>query len=160
MGSDKTVERRPGVVSVWVGTFPSVEAAEAYFGIPDEIGVYLPPEGFAADLGVADLPAEHLEVDFEQLSPRPLRELLERATFSASFLDRAAEAASRQGIVAAQGIALVYHFDYQSQPGWKCVAGPMTFVGSFPFEQPSPVETTDAVRDPRIVVHDITDTVL
>ena len=43
----------PGVVSVWVGTFPSLEAAEAYFGIPDEIGVYLPPEGFAADLGLA-----------------------------------------------------------------------------------------------------------
>jgi hypothetical protein len=23
---------------VWIGTFPSVEAAELYFGIPDEIG--------------------------------------------------------------------------------------------------------------------------
>jgi hypothetical protein len=28
--------RRTGSVSVWIGTFPSVEAAEAYFGIPVE----------------------------------------------------------------------------------------------------------------------------
>ena len=37
-----------GIVSVWVGAFPSIKAAEAYFGIPDEIGVCLPPEAFAS----------------------------------------------------------------------------------------------------------------
>ena len=50
--------QRQGFVSMWVAEFPSVEAAEAYFGIPDEIGVLLPPEAFAKDLGLEDLPAE------------------------------------------------------------------------------------------------------
>ena len=45
--------RRKGVVSVWVGSFASVEAAEAHFGIPDEIGVYLPPEGLSRILSCA-----------------------------------------------------------------------------------------------------------
>jgi hypothetical protein len=30
--------RREGCVSVWISTFPSMGAAELYFGIPDEIG--------------------------------------------------------------------------------------------------------------------------
>src|SRR5215218_4782978 len=98
--------RREGFVSLWVGTFASVEAAEAYFGIPDEIGVYLPPEAFATDFGLGDFPPETLEVNFEQVSPRPLRELLEDATFSASFIDQGVEAGTRQGIYDAQGVAL------------------------------------------------------
>src|SRR5947209_20185848 len=96
--------RRSGFVSVWVGSFPSVEAAEAYFGIPDEIGVSLPPEAFAADLGLPDVPPELLEVNFEQVAPRPVPELLADATFAASFVDRAVSAASDQGIQAAPGV--------------------------------------------------------
>src|SRR3954447_18287278 len=103
---------REGFVSLWVGTFPSVEAAESYFGIPDEIGVYLPPETFATDFGLGDFPPETLEVNFEHVAPRPLRELLRDATFSASFLDQAVEAGTRQGISDAQGVALLYDFDY------------------------------------------------
>src|SRR5262245_1213494 len=110
MSRDEWAGRRQGFVSVWVGAFPSVEAAEAYFGIPDEIGVYLPPEDFARDLGIPDLAPECLEVHFEQVSPRPLRQLLQGATFSASFLGQALDAANREGIVEAQGIALLYHF--------------------------------------------------
>src|SRR5947209_20542372 len=95
--------RRSGFVSVWVGSFPSVEAAESYFGIPDEIGVYLPPEAFARDLGLDDIPVENLEVNFEQVSPRPVGELLKDATFAASFIGQAVEAVSRHGIRDAQG---------------------------------------------------------
>src|SRR5437763_8810185 len=124
MSRDSADCRRQGFVSVWVGTFPSVEAAESYFGIPDEIGVYLPPEGFAQDLGMPDLPAECLEVNFEQISPRPLRELLQGATFSASFIDEAVAAAGRQDIQAAQGIALLYDFDYEAALGWQRAAAP------------------------------------
>jgi uncharacterized repeat protein (TIGR04138 family) len=125
--------RRNGFVSFWIGTFPSVEAAESYFGIPDEIGVYLPPEAFAADCGLGDFSPNALEVNFEQVSPRPLRELLEDATFSASFLDEALEAASHQGIHEAQGVALLYDFDCRAQCARHSEAGPLWFVGTFPF---------------------------
>jgi Immunity protein 22 len=152
--------RRPGVVSVWVGTFPSVEAAEKYFGVPDEIGVYLPPEGFLRDLGIDDLPPENLEVNFEQAAPRPLRELLRDATFAASFLGPAVEAADRQGIGAAQGVALVYDFDYRLVPGWRPAAGPLRFVGAFPFAKPAGAGDEEPRGDPRIEVRDVTDDLL
>jgi uncharacterized repeat protein (TIGR04138 family) len=124
---------RPGFVSLWVGTFPSVEEAERYFGIPDEIGVYLPAEAFIRDFGLGDFAPETLEVNFEQASPRPLRELLQDATFSASFIDPAVAAANRRGISLAQGIALLYDFDYRSKPKREDVAGPLKFIGAFPF---------------------------
>jgi hypothetical protein len=151
MNRDSVNCRRAGFVSVWVGTFPSVEAAELYFGIPDEIGVYLPPEGLARDLGMPDLPPECLEVNFEQVAPRPLRQLLQDASFSASFIDQALAAASGQGIQAAQGIALLYDFDYQAEPGWQRTAGPLQFIGSFPFVGTNPAQEK-ARPDPRLDV--------
>lgn len=152
--------RRRGVVSVWVGTFPTVEAAEVYFGIPDEIGVYLPPMGFVNDLGLADIPAEKLEVNFEQVVPRPLRELLKDATFSAAFMEQAVAAADQQGIQMAQGIVLLYDFDYQAITGWRRELGALQFIGSFPFARSSTVEQPEPQRDPRIEMRQIIDDVL
>jgi Immunity protein 22 len=152
--------RRIGFVSVWIGTFPSVEAAEAYFGIPDEIGVFLPPKAFATDLGVDEQDLEKLEVNFERMSPRPLRELLNDAAFCESFRDQAAGAASRLGISCAQGIALVYDFDYQAKPDWQHLIGPLTFIGTFPFRETLEAEGSTPKRDPRIEIREIADDVL
>jgi Immunity protein 22 len=152
MSSQRTARHRNGYVSIWIGTFPSIEKAEAYFGIPDEIGVYLPPDGFAKDLGLDDIPAERLEVNFEQMFVRPLQALLQGATYSASFIDQALEAASVLGIRAAQGIAFVYDYDYQAEPGWQRMVGPLIFVGSFPFARPSNKEAAAPKRDPRIEI--------
>jgi hypothetical protein len=137
-----------------------LEAAEAYFGIPDEIGVYLPPEGFARDLAIDELPDECLEVNFERLALRPLRELLRDATFAATFLDQAVEAAGQQGIQAAQGVALVYDFDYKAAPGWRRAVGPLRFIGSFPFARPSGAEENEPRPDPRIEVRELMDDLL
>ena len=158
MPTNELVCRRRGIVSIWTGTFPTLEAAEEYFGIPDEIGVCLLPAGFLHDLGWDDLPDECLEVDFEQMSPRPLRELLKGTTFSAGFIGQALQAARQQGIQTAQGIALLYDFDYQAHPGWQRVIGPLRFIGSFPFFGTS---TVDKPRpNPRIDVRDVWDDVL
>jgi uncharacterized repeat protein (TIGR04138 family) len=125
--------KRAGFVSIWVGTFASVEDAEVYFGIPDEIGVYMPPDAFAADFALGNLPPEILEVNFEQVGPRPTAELLQDATFAASFRDRAIEAATRKGIAHAQGVALLYNFDYRRNATQRDAAGPLCFIGAFPF---------------------------
>jgi uncharacterized repeat protein (TIGR04138 family) len=124
---------RVGFVSVWVGTFPSIEEAEAYFGIPDEIGIYLPPEKFADDFGLGTFPAEMLEVNFEQLAPRPLAQLLRDATFGPSFLDAATAAAGQQGIHQAQGVALLYDFDYRLRVPPCDATGELRVLGAFPF---------------------------
>jgi hypothetical protein len=152
--------RRPGFVSVWIGVFPSVEAAESYFGIPDEIGVYLAPEAFAKDLGLEDLPSECLEVNFEQVSPRPLRQLLQDATFSSSFINQTIAAASEQGIQTAQGVALLYDFDYQAAPSWQRTVGPLQFIGSFPFVGVPAAQQPEPSRDSRIEIRGIVDDVL
>ena len=152
--------QRTGFVSVWIGTFPSVEAAEAYFGIPDEIGVFLPPEAFAGDLGVDEQLLEKLEVNFERMSPRPLLEFLNDATFCGAFRDQAAEAASRLGISRAQGIALVYDFDFQAKPDWQHLIGPLTYIGTFPFRGTPDAEGSTPKRDPRIEIREIADDVL
>lgn len=150
--------QRQGFVSLWIGEFASVEAAEAYFGIPDEIGVYLPPEAFAKDLGLEELPSERLEVNFEQVLDRPLRQLLQDATFSSTFIEQALTAASEQGIPTAQGIALLYDFDYQTAPDWQRKVGPLQFIGSFPFVGTS--TSQESIRDPRITIREITDDLL
>lgn len=124
---------RPGHVSVWVGEFGSVEAAEAYFGIPEEVNVYLPAEAFEADFDLGDYLPESLAVNFEQVTPRPLRQLLQDATYAASFLDAAVTAAAALGITRAQGVALVYDFDYGQHAERRASAGPLRFVGAFPF---------------------------
>lgn len=149
---------RQGLVSLWIGVFPSVAAAEEYFGIPDEIGVDLPPDAFAQDLGLEQLPSECLEVNFEQVSPRPLRQLLQDTTYSASFMEQAVAAATEQGIQTAQGIALLYNFDYQAAPNWQRTVGPVQFIGSFPFLGDSTAQ--QARRDPRIEIREIGDTLL
>ena len=58
-----------------------MESAEAYFGIPDETGVYLPLEGFASDLGVDATSLGSLEVNLDKTSPHPLDQLLKDAAF-------------------------------------------------------------------------------
>jgi uncharacterized repeat protein (TIGR04138 family) len=139
--------KRAGFVSIWVGTFASVEDAEAYFGIPDEIGVPMPAEAFAGDFGLGDFPPETLEVNFEQVAKRPLVELLRDATFAACFVDQALEAATRQGIAVAQGVALLYEFDYRLKAARRDVAGPLRFIGAFPFVQFGPRANLQPVRE-------------
>jgi uncharacterized repeat protein (TIGR04138 family) len=139
--------RRIGFVSLWTGTFASVEAAEEYFGIPDEIGVSLPPDAFAADIGLGSISPEIMEVNFEQVRPRPLRDLLRDATFAASFIDPALEAAGRQGISEAQGIALLFDFDYRLKPAQGRTAGPLRFIGAFPFVATSPRANLQPFQD-------------
>jgi Immunity protein 22 len=131
-GSPGELERT-GFVSLWVGTFASIEEAEAYFGIPDEIGVYLPADAFARDFSLGNFPPENLEVNFEQLTPRPLRELIQDATFADSFVDQAVQAAAEQGIRQAPGIVLLYDFDYRRKTVQCDAAGSLRFVGAFPY---------------------------
>src|SRR5947209_272142 len=139
--------RRDGFVSIWVGHFASIEEAEAYFGIPEKIGLYLPAEAFTADFGLGDFPPETLEANFEQLAPRPLAVLLRDATFADSFRDRALEAARRQGIHEAQGVALLYDFDYRLKPDRRDVAGPVRFLGAVPFVGVAPGITLKALEE-------------
>jgi uncharacterized repeat protein (TIGR04138 family) len=119
-------------VSLWVGSFANPDVAGAYF-----TEWYDPPHWepapFSLELGLGFYPPWALEINFEETTPRPLVDLLHDATFAVSFLDRAAVAAERMGIHEAQGVALLYDFDYRLAPTWAESVGPVRYVGTFAF---------------------------
>jgi hypothetical protein len=80
---------------------------------------------------LGNFPSENLEVNFERLTPRPLRELLQDATFAGSFVEQAVQAAAEQGVPQSQGVALLYDFDYRRKTGRCDAAGPLRFLGAF-----------------------------
>jgi hypothetical protein len=121
-------------VSVWVGQFASADEAEDYFAEEGD-GEGPIPSAFSREWRLGPYPPHRLEIHFEQPSDRALTVLLQEATFSASFIDAAVEAAGRQGIRAAQGIALLYYFDYQSRPDRQCEVGSLRFIGTFAFDR-------------------------
>src|SRR5262249_5306608 len=122
-------------VSIWAGTFDSVQDAEAYFGIPEEVGIYLPPEAFAADFALGDFPPENLDVTVNEGPLRPLAELLQGTTFAASFIDQAVAAASRLGIPNAHFVAILYDFDYRLNSTHRDFVGTVRFIGAFTFSR-------------------------
>jgi hypothetical protein len=81
--------------------------------------------------------------------------LLNDASHSGAFRDKAAEAASRLGISCAQGIALVYDFDYQAKPDWQHLIGPLTFLGTFPFRGTLEANGSTSKRDLRIEMREL-----
>jgi hypothetical protein len=139
--------QRTGFVSLWVGHFASVEEAEAYFGIPDAAGFYLPAEAFTRDFGLGTFPSEKLEVNFEQSMPRPFRELLQDVPYAGSFLDQAVAGAAQQGIEQAQGIALLYDFDYRGKAARCDESGPLRFISAYPYVRRWPQEELQPVYE-------------
>jgi len=101
----------PGMVSIWTGSFPSVEAADAYF---DETYHHddTPISQFARDLGLRSYPSDCLEFHFEDTTVHPLAELLAQCSFSESYAREVLAVAQLRGITAVQGVALLFQFDY------------------------------------------------
>lgn len=127
---------RQSHVSLWVGEFSSAEDADGYFTEefdPDK--EHWKPSPFAEELGLGFYHPAALEVNFEQTTPRPLLNLLMEASFSESFFHAAFAVAREQGIDKAQGIALLYDFDYQLKPNWGRTVGLVRYVGTFPYDR-------------------------
>ena len=81
--------RRLGCVSIWAGTFGSIDAAEWYFGVPAPDGRLPPPYSFIEEFQLLSFSPECLELNFTQAQPGPLRDLLASTSFSCSYIDAA-----------------------------------------------------------------------
>jgi uncharacterized repeat protein (TIGR04138 family) len=136
--ADRRVEfAQDGIVSLWVGAFPTPEAADAYFAEDFGPGRWEPAR-FSVEFGLGYYPPWRLETNFQSAEPQSIAELLRDATFAPTFADRAAVAATRRGFAKAQGAALLYDFDYRLKPNRQDRAGPITFVDSFAFVKTRP----------------------
>src|SRR5262245_15990904 len=136
--ADRRVEfAQDGIVSLWVGAFPTPEDADAYFA---EVfgGGRWEPSPFSVVFGLGYYPPWRLETNFQSPKPQPIGQLLRDATFDPTFADRAVAMAAAQGMTEVQGIALLYDFDYLLKAGRVNRAGPMAFVGSFAFVKTRP----------------------
>lgn len=127
--------RRLGCVSIWDGTFGSIDAVEWYFGEPTPDGKLPPSYSFIEDFRLPEFSPECLEINFTQVQPRPLSELLASTSFSSSYIDSACAAAERLGIEEAQGVALLFNFDYQACPKVLPKSPNLRFVGVFEYDQ-------------------------
>jgi uncharacterized repeat protein (TIGR04138 family) len=135
---DRRVEfAQDGIVSLWVGDFPTPDEADAYFAEEFGPGRWEPAQ-FSVDFGLGYYPPWRLETNFQSAEPRPIGDLLCDATFAPTFADRAAAAASRRGYARVNGVTLLYDFDYRLKPDRQDRAGPLTFVDSFAFVKTRP----------------------
>lgn len=131
----------PGMVSVWTGNFPSVDAADAYF---DETYHHdeTPISQFARDLGLRSYPSDCLEFHFEDTSLRPLAELLAECSFSESYARDVLAVAQLRGITAVQGVALLFQFDY-GRVKRVPTGTPLTFLDVFRFRMETGIPWLD-----------------
>ena len=136
--------RRLGCVSIWAGSFGSVDAAEWYFGVPGPDGRLPPPYSFIEDFALPPFSPECLEINFTQAAPRSLRALLESTSFSSSYIEAACAEGDRLGIDAAQGVALLFNFDYAACHKVLPKSPHLRFVGVFDYDQDSSVVSKDA----------------
>jgi hypothetical protein len=135
--------RRLGCVSIWAGSFGSVDAVEWYFGVPAPDGRLPPPYSFIEEFQLPPFSPECLEINFTQSAPRRVRELLESTSFSSSYVDAACDGADRLGIEEAQGVALLFNFDYQACPKVLAKSPNLRFLGVFEYDQDAPVVRKD-----------------
>jgi uncharacterized repeat protein (TIGR04138 family) len=123
----------PGTVSIWVGSFPSIEAADAYFEETFHNDA-TPISQFAEDFGFRGYPSDCLEFHFEEPRPQPIADLLALCSFCESYAEVAGRAAKERGIETAQGLALLFNFDFRQGVEKPQENGLLWFLGAFPFQ--------------------------
>lgn len=105
-----------GVVSVWVGTFPSEQEFDSYLDGP-----------LKEALGLQRELASICEVFFQD-KPGPVEEVLEGFSGYGSFIDKAVEVAKVRGIDLANAALVCY---YVKCEGAAETWGKLHFLGSF-----------------------------
>ena len=121
----------PGIVSVWVGAFPSRSAAAEYVS---EDWVYNPrhtPAPFLTDFGIPPWFDLHAADGVALDRPTPIGRLARNEWFAGQPFAAAAVAECRRlGVRAANLVISLYGYRYPGEPGRA--AGGMVFVGVFP----------------------------
>jgi hypothetical protein len=134
---------KPGVVSVWLGRFASRTAFGAYLEERYEAeGDATPLNRFAADFRLGVPPRYFYDHDFQEAEfrasgPAPIGDLLAPFSGAGSFLSAAAAAARAAGVSEANAAILLYDFHYDPAVSPVAPAGPVRFLGAFPYMRPS-----------------------
>ena len=125
----------PGVMSVWVGAFPSRSAAEEYVSegsVCDPRGnPRYTPVPFLTDFGIPPSFDLHAADGVVLDRPTPVGQLARNEWFAGQPFAAAVVAECRRlGVRAANLVTSLYGYRYPGEPGQA--AGGMVFVGVFP----------------------------
>lgn len=131
-----------GVVSIWVGSFPTVELLEEYLKEQYEDDD-VPISRFADDTGLDWYDHDLLEAQRYD-EPLPVSVAISPLSFSASYIDAATEAAVRLGMGPIDTVVLLIDCSYTSERAARMAPSPLSFLGVFPYdENAAPAEGGD-----------------
>jgi hypothetical protein len=131
---------KDGVISVWMGDFPSEGAAEEYLREQydsDEA----PLSQFAADFDIPWYDHDFLESYHTSSGTHTIREMLSGFSYSTSYIDFVVNRADELGCHQSNTVVLLLDFAYQ--PGAARSTSPLLFVGTFAYDA-----TASAAEDP------------
>lgn len=134
----------PATVSIWIGSFPSIDLADAYFEETYRNDA-TPISKFAGDFGFRGYRSDCLEYHFEQPDVIPVQELIALCSFSESYAAQALAAAAELGIDVAQGLALLFNFDFRRGTAKPQANACLRFLGAFGFQMETGIPWLDRI---------------
>jgi hypothetical protein len=130
---------RKGMVSIWVGVFPSESARKAQ--LKERYGEEFEDEPLAewmGEFGFGWFDHDQMDTNWDGLKGQPLRDLLGQCSYAASFLERAVAAGSEQGIEESQTALLLYDFKYDPKVTGVTQGKYLRFLGTFRYSDKEP----------------------
>ena len=132
-----------GVVSIWVGSFPSAEAFEDYLREQYEADG-APISRFAGETGLDWYDHDLLEAQRYE-APLAVSAAVGPLSFSASYINAASQAAQQLGMGPINTVVLLIDCAYASDQAVPTDRSPLKFLGAFPYDESSaPAEGGDA----------------
>jgi hypothetical protein len=130
------------VVDVWVGQFPSEEAADDYFEetyADPEDGEEQPISQFAADMGESFYDHDFVEREFHPQGISDLSKALAGHSFSSSYSENVIEAASRADVPEPiDTVLLVWGGEIEAPVSVRTPAMSLVYIGRFDCDPNAP----------------------
>lgn len=127
--------QREGYVSIWLGDFDSLDDFDDYLDEQYEDDD-APISHFAEDTGLGwydqDLVESYMNEDEKRES---IYDLIGPCSYSSSFVNAVIQSANKLGLKEAKATVLVFDCNYKKP---ETTAGPLIFVGSFPYKRNAP----------------------
>jgi len=115
--------RKGGMVSVWVGNFPSDIELDDYMNLSRKF-----EQDFGFELNERDMPETSVHPE-----PVPISELVDGFSWSDSYAQSVGELAIRQGVERATSMVVFLNFEYRPERAHPKENAPLKFLGAVRF---------------------------
>jgi hypothetical protein len=134
-GEEAKDASRDGFVSIWIAPEITEQEIDDYLAEVEDFDPEAENEEafsqFAEEFGLLWYDQDYMEAAFEN-STAPVEQLLQGASFSASFLTEAVASAKKAGLANGQAAILLYDVSYEPEHG-AASGERFHFLGTFPY---------------------------